>query len=137
MKTSHIIAISILASAACLQAVAENKIEMAPGEMFTEEKLNLSITPGPFAPDWESIESNYPGEPEYGYTSDRSLPAKVATGMRAICINKVPVHTKIICHAMDILLNMAIRKCFATGTPINSIPKCSPVYIRKPELVFS
>ncbi len=65
MKTSHIIAISILASAACLQAVAENKIEMAPGEMFTEEKLNLSITPGPFAPDWESIESNYPGEPAW------------------------------------------------------------------------
>ncbi|MBD5358247.1 MAG: alpha-L-fucosidase [Bacteroides sp.] len=34
-------------------------------EDFNEEVVDLDITPGPFKPNWESIESNYPGSPEW------------------------------------------------------------------------
>lgn len=32
---------------------------------FPEETLDIPITPGPFQPTWESIESNYPGTPQW------------------------------------------------------------------------
>ena len=32
---------------------------------FPEIKLNIPIASGPFQPNWESIEKNYPGEPAW------------------------------------------------------------------------
>ena len=42
-----------------------NSVEMGDWGTFPEVKLNIPITPGPFEPTWESIEKNYPGEPEW------------------------------------------------------------------------
>ena len=38
---------------------------MADSRSAPEVKLDLPITPGPFAPTWESIEKNYPGTPAW------------------------------------------------------------------------
>ncbi|MGQ7856369.1 alpha-L-fucosidase [Pedobacter sp. WC2501] len=38
---------------------------MGDWNSFSEVKLNLPIYPGPFKPTWESIESNYPGDPAW------------------------------------------------------------------------
>ena len=38
---------------------------MGDWKSFSELKLNIAIAPGPFEPNWESIEKNYPGEPEW------------------------------------------------------------------------
>lgn len=35
-------------------------VRMTPSDLFEEEDLGLPITPGPFAPTWQSIESHYP-----------------------------------------------------------------------------
>jgi alpha-L-fucosidase len=40
-----------------------NGMPMGDWNSFSEVKLNLPIYPGPFKPTWESIESNYPGDP--------------------------------------------------------------------------
>lgn len=40
-------------------------VPLASIDSFAEVIIDLPITPGPFAPDWESIERNYPGEPEW------------------------------------------------------------------------
>ena len=40
-------------------------VSMSPLEEFPEEKLDIPITPGPFQPTWESIEENYPGNPQW------------------------------------------------------------------------
>lgn len=40
-----------------------NVVEMENSDSYAEVKLELPIAPGPFLPDWESIESNYPGTP--------------------------------------------------------------------------
>ncbi|MDA3817888.1 MAG: alpha-L-fucosidase [Prolixibacteraceae bacterium] len=42
-----------------------NSVEMGDWRTFPEIKLDIPITPGPFKPTWESIEKNYPGEPEW------------------------------------------------------------------------
>jgi len=42
-----------------------NSITMGDWNSFPEVKLNLPIYPGPFKPTWESIESNYPGDPAW------------------------------------------------------------------------
>ena len=38
---------------------------MADSKSAPEVKLDLPITPGPYAPTWESIEKNYPGTPAW------------------------------------------------------------------------
>ncbi|GAT63641.1 alpha-L-fucosidase [Paludibacter jiangxiensis] len=41
-------------------------VSMGDSRTFPEIKLaNLPLTPGPFEPTWESIEKNYPGEPNW------------------------------------------------------------------------
>lgn len=40
-------------------------VPMGRLEDFGEVKLDIPVTPGPFAPDWDSIEKNYPGTPEW------------------------------------------------------------------------
>lgn len=40
-------------------------VPMGSLEDFEEMKLDIPVTPGPFAPDWDSIEKNYPGTPEW------------------------------------------------------------------------
>jgi alpha-L-fucosidase len=40
-------------------------VPMGNSKTFTEIKLDIPVTPGPFEPTWESIEKNYPGEPEW------------------------------------------------------------------------
>lgn len=40
-------------------------VPLGDGNAFPEIKLDLPIAPGPFAPTWESIERNYPGEPAW------------------------------------------------------------------------
>ena len=42
-----------------------NSVTLGDWKSFPEVKLNIPITPGPFEPTWESIEKNYPGEPEW------------------------------------------------------------------------
>lgn len=42
-----------------------NSVEMGNWQTFTEIKLGIPIAAGPFEPTWESIEENYPGEPEW------------------------------------------------------------------------
>lgn len=44
---------------------AENTVAMGNSNSFAEVKLGLPITEGPFKPTWTSIESNYPGEPNW------------------------------------------------------------------------
>lgn len=44
---------------------AINSVPMGNSDSMEEVKLDIPITPGPFAPNWESIEKNYPGEPEW------------------------------------------------------------------------
>lgn len=40
-------------------------VRMIPSELFGEQPLGLRITDGPFQPNWESIEKNYPGTPDW------------------------------------------------------------------------
>lgn len=42
-----------------------NSVEMGDWKTFHEIILNIPIAEGPFEPTWESIEKNYPGEPEW------------------------------------------------------------------------
>ena len=42
-----------------------DSVPMADSRSAPEVKLDLPITPGPFAPTWESIEKNYPGTPAW------------------------------------------------------------------------
>lgn len=46
-------------------AKAENTVAMGNSNSFTEAKLDLPISDGPFKPTWASIEANYPGEPAW------------------------------------------------------------------------
>src|ERR1041385_8468610 len=41
----------------------EDSVPSADSKSADEVKLDLPVTPGPFAPTWESIEKNYPGTP--------------------------------------------------------------------------
>lgn len=43
----------------------ENMIRLDNNRTFTEVQLDIPICDGPFRPSWESIEANYPGEPEW------------------------------------------------------------------------
>lgn len=47
------------------EPLAVGSVPMAPSEDYPEYQLDLDIFDGPFKPDWESIESNYPGTPEW------------------------------------------------------------------------
>ena len=40
-------------------------VPMGDVEAFPEEKLDFPIAAGPYEPTWESIESNYPGTPNW------------------------------------------------------------------------
>ena len=42
-----------------------NSVKMGDSQAFAEVKIDLPIADGPFKPDWESIESHYPGTPEW------------------------------------------------------------------------
>ncbi len=42
-----------------------DSVTMGNWRTFPEIKLEIPITPGPFEPTWESIEKNYPGEPDW------------------------------------------------------------------------
>ena len=44
---------------------SKNKVPMGNVEEFTEVKIDLPICDGPFSADWESIEENYPGTPDW------------------------------------------------------------------------
>lgn len=46
-------------------ALKENMVKLEDSNTFKEVQLDIPITDGPFKPSWESIESNYPGEPEW------------------------------------------------------------------------
>lgn len=45
--------------------LALNSVPMGDLESFPEVKLEIPIAKGPFEPNWESIEKNYPGEPAW------------------------------------------------------------------------
>nr|WP_288833386.1 alpha-L-fucosidase [uncultured Flavobacterium sp.] len=45
--------------------LALNSVPMGDLETFPEVKLEIPIAKGPFEPNWESIEKNYPGEPAW------------------------------------------------------------------------
>lgn len=40
-------------------------VPMGDSRTFSEIQLDIPVTPGPFEPNWESIEKNYPGEPAW------------------------------------------------------------------------
>lgn len=40
-------------------------VPMSDSETFPEIKLDIPVSPGPFEPNWESIEKNYPGDPAW------------------------------------------------------------------------
>lgn len=40
-------------------------VGMIPSELFGEQPVDLPVTDGPFQPNWESIEGNYPGTPAW------------------------------------------------------------------------
>jgi alpha-L-fucosidase len=42
-----------------------DSVPMGDWESFSEMKLDIPIAEGPFEPNWESIEKNYPGEPAW------------------------------------------------------------------------
>ncbi|MFP9099586.1 alpha-L-fucosidase [Flavobacterium sp. RHBU_24] len=42
-----------------------NSVPMGDWKSFNEVKLDIPIAEGPFEPTWESIEKNYPGEPQW------------------------------------------------------------------------
>lgn len=43
----------------------ENSVPLGSAEQFPEVKLDFPIAAGPFEPTWSSIESNYPGPPDW------------------------------------------------------------------------
>lgn len=45
--------------------LALDSVTLGDSSSAPELKLDLPITPGPFKPDWESIEKNYPGTPAW------------------------------------------------------------------------
>lgn len=45
--------------------LTENSVPMGDAKSFKEVKLELPITSGPIKPTWESIETNYPGTPDW------------------------------------------------------------------------
>ena len=42
-----------------------NSVPLGNQEEFKEVQLDIPITDGPFQPNWESIEKNYPGTPQW------------------------------------------------------------------------
>lgn len=46
-------------------ALPVNSVVMEDSKTFPEVQLELPIAKGPFEPTWESIEKNYPGEPDW------------------------------------------------------------------------
>lgn len=42
-----------------------NTVKMGDAQSFQEVQLDIPIADGPFKPNWESIESNYPGTPQW------------------------------------------------------------------------
>lgn len=42
-----------------------SSVQMDRSDIFEEEQLDIPITDGPFQPNWASIESNYPGTPQW------------------------------------------------------------------------
>src|ERR1035437_10971590 len=42
-----------------------DSVPMGDWQSFPEFKLDIPIAEGPFEPNWESIEKNYPGEPAW------------------------------------------------------------------------
>jgi alpha-L-fucosidase len=42
-----------------------DEVAMGNSDSFPEIKLDIPVAPGPFEPTWESIEKNYPGQPEW------------------------------------------------------------------------
>ena len=42
-----------------------NSVKLDDSEQFEEVQLDIPIADGPFAPNWESIEANYPGTPQW------------------------------------------------------------------------
>lgn len=42
-----------------------NSVKMGVPDSFPDVQLDIPIADGPFAPNWESIEANYPGTPEW------------------------------------------------------------------------
>lgn len=47
------------------KANAVNSVKMGNHEEFQEVQLDIPIYPGPFQANWESIEKNYPGSPQW------------------------------------------------------------------------
>ena len=45
--------------------VGIDTVPMGDSKTFPEIKLDIPVSPGPFEPNWESIEKNYPGEPAW------------------------------------------------------------------------
>lgn len=45
--------------------LAINSVPLGDSEKFPEVQIAIPIAKGPFEPTWESIEKNYPGEPEW------------------------------------------------------------------------
>jgi alpha-L-fucosidase len=45
--------------------VGIDTVPMGDSKTFQEIQLDIPVTPGPFEPNWESIEKNYPGEPAW------------------------------------------------------------------------
>ena len=47
------------------EPLKENMVRLQDPGSFPEVRMDIPIAEGPFQPTWESIESNYPGEPEW------------------------------------------------------------------------
>ena len=46
-------------------AKAVGLVEMGNSDTFEEVQLDIPIMDGPFKPNWQSIEANYPGTPQW------------------------------------------------------------------------
>lgn len=47
------------------EPLPQGSVPLGDAKSFTEIRLDLPITPGPFEPTWESIEHHYPGVPDW------------------------------------------------------------------------
>ena len=47
------------------EAKPENSVPMGDSKSLAEVQLDIPIASGPYEPNWESIEKNYPGDPQW------------------------------------------------------------------------
>ncbi len=106
-----------------------NSVKMDDSESFEEVQLDIPIAEGPFAPNWESIEANYPGTPDWLREAKFGIWVHFGPQSAGESGDWYARHLY-----TDIRRKWDIRMCFATGIRQLSIRNTLQSFIIRPVL---